>query len=292
MTTQLDLPIVDTRLSHSSARLLEGCERKYWHYKVNNTPKDVDIEDDTAAFKIGTSFHYILEVSMHKKPEKMGELLEYCVQNIGLLEKDVGLVHAMVLSYLRLRKTQTLEAIACEYAIDDPNIIGYIDLIERDTVTGNWTISDLKTAKTFWATLVARLPSDRQLSLYASFYKQVAEAFNLDPDKFVGCRYKLTTKSAAEQQAKESYSEYVMRMVDKKLVKSYDIFIPKEKLHIDQTIQAHLELYQKAEYLRAGNKGRQNFSYCESYFKPCAWYSQCHGSSFTELSGSLEIVTL
>lgn len=279
------------QLSYSSARLLQGCERKFYHYKVKETPIDSDASKDTTAFIIGKAFHHILEMSNHKKPEKIGELLEECVQNLGLAETDCGLVHAMVLKYLRLRATTNLEAVAVEWKINDPTTIGFVDLIEKDTETGEWFISDLKTAKTFYPTTLSKLPNDRQLNLYASYAPQIAEEFGLDLDKFAGCRYKVTTKSSAKQQAKESYLQYVKRVTDK-FIKSYDIIIPKDKLNIVEVVAEHKRLYNRAQSIRDGAEPLQNFGYCESYFKPCEYWSQCHGDNFSNIKDSLEVLEI
>tara|TARA_R110000850_G_scaffold107304_5_gene218731 strand:- start:179 stop:1051 length:873 start_codon:yes stop_codon:yes gene_type:complete len=276
----------DMRLSYSSANLLRNCEQKFVHYKVNKVEKDSDQERDDSHFHIGTAFHFVLEMSMHKKPENIGKLLEQCVQEIGLKEEDIGLVHALVIQYLRLRKLGDFEAVVCEHKIDDENVIGYIDLVEARP-NGDWCISDLKTAATFYENKVAELARDRQLNLYGSYYKEIAKAYNLDPDKFIGCRYLVTSKSKAKQQKKETYDQYVMRMVEKKLVRSYAVFIPKELLTLDEVKSEHLELHKKSMSLRQGEVPKKNFTYCMAYFRPCDFWSKCHGESFSKLDPSI-----
>lgn len=276
----------DKRLSYSSANLLRNCEQKYHHYKVSKTVKDTDQERDDSHFHIGTAFHYVLEMSMHKKPENIDMLLEKCVQEIGLREEDIGLVHALVLQYLRLRKTDDFEAVVCEHKIDDKDVVGYIDLVEKRP-NGDWCISDLKTAATFYENKIAELSRDRQLNLYGSYYKEIAKAYDLDPDKFIGCRYLVTSKSKARQQKKETYSQYVMRMVEKKLVRSYAIFIPKELMTFDEVKSEHLSLYDRSIELRNGEAPEKNFTYCMAYFRPCEWFSKCHGKEFSKIDPSI-----
>jgi len=295
MSEQLEMKMagdktpVDTRLSYSSASVIRGCEQKYFHYKVAKTPIDPDQSRDTKAFSIGKAFHHILEMSEHKKPEKIGALLEECVQDFGIEEAEAGLVHAMVLKYLRLRSKQNMRCIACEYVINDPMVIGFIDLIEEDLDTGLWWISDMKTAKTFYPTTLSRLPMDRQLNLYASFAEQIAEAFDLDLAKFGGCRYKVTTKSTAKQKKTESYQDYVMRIAENN-IKSYDVIVPKDKLNIDSVTKEFTENWERSMELRAGEEPKRNYGYCESYFKPCEYWSQCHNSCFSEIKESLEVI--
>lgn len=278
----------DKRLSYSSANLLRNCEQKYHHYKVSKYEKDTDIDRDESHFHIGTSFHYILEISGHKKPENITKDLEYCVQEIGLKEDDIGLVHALVLQYLRLRKLDDFETVACEHKIDDENVVGYIDLVEKRP-NGEWCISDLKTAATFYENKIAELARDRQLNLYGSYYKSIAEAYDLDPDKFIGCRYLVASKSKARQQKRENYSEYVMRMVDKKLVRAYAIFIPKELMTLETVKSEHLDLYKRSLELREGEAPRKNFTYCMSYFRPCEFWSKCHGGNHSEVDSKIVV---
>lgn len=287
---QLELDLTNT-LSYSSARLLQGCERRYWHYKVNNTAKDDDAQDDTKAFAVGKSFHFVLEKSKHLKPDKIVNDLEYCVQEFGLAEEDIALTHAMILKYLRLRKRQNFEALGIELEIKDDTTIGFVDLVERDNDTGLWWITDLKTAKTFWKTTISRLPQDRQLNLYASFAKFIAKELGLKFKDFGGCRYRVTTKSTAKQRKGESYVEYVKRLVDSN-IKSYDVEIPKIKLNPIEVKEEHKRLHARSIKLKEleENKVSQNFGYCENYFKPCPYWSKCHGDNFTNMENALTIV--
>lgn len=281
---------VNRHLSYSSANLLRNCEKKYEYYKIKEIPKDSDSNRDNSHFDIGTSFHYILEESMHKKPSNIGQLLEHCVQVIGLKESDAGLVHAMVLQYLRLRAKSDFEAVAVEYKIQNDFILGFVDLIEARP-NGDWYISDLKTAATFYESKISELSKDRQLNLYASFKDEIAEVFNLDPEKFKGVRYLVTTKSKAKQRAKESYEEYVMRIVEGKNVKSFAITIPHELMDIEGTLKEHRELFQKSLNLRNGQaEASRNFTYCQAYFRPCEYFSQCHGMTYSEFQETNKIV--
>lgn len=286
----------DTRLSYSSARLLQGCEQRYWHYKVSKTQQDSDVEDNTKAFAIGSSFHKVLEDNKHEEllniePAERNDLivreLEKCVQTEGLDEKDMALTHAMLIKYLRLRKKQGFKTLACEYSIPSKLVIGFIDLIEEDP-NGGWWISDMKTAKTFWSTLVARLPQDRQINLYSHFAMDVARDLKLDLTKFKGCRYLVTTKSAAKKKANESYMDFVARMANG-LIKSYAIEIPVSKLNPAAVYNEHVELHKRSMQLREGEAPTKNFGYCENYFKPCPYWSQCHGDEFTNLKEGLNV---
>lgn len=279
----------NTQLSYSSMTLLKGCEQRYVHYKVLDTPVDSDCEVDQLSFIVGTSFHAILEWSEHQKPEKIGADLEKCVKDFNLPEDQVGLVHAMVLKYLRLHRKSNLECVKCEYQISNKSTIGYVDVIFKEKDSGKWWICDLKTAKTFWSTLPAKLPKDRQLNLYGYYYKHIAKDLGLDHHLFQGCRYRVTTKSSAKQRQYESYVEYVKRITDNN-IKSYDVIIPKEKLSLQEVFNEHKSLHRRSLALRKGSEPTRNYGYCDTYFKPCPYFSQCHGDLFSNKSEDLEIL--
>jgi hypothetical protein len=279
---------VDLRLSYSSANLLRNCQRRFYHHKVASTLPDSDFNPDATSLVIGKSFHYILEVSKHEKPEKIGNLLEFCVKNFNLADEDAPLVHAMVLKYLRMHKKTNLECVACEYQIEDGIVNGFVDVIFKEKESDKWWIVDLKTSARMSPTLLPKLPQDRQLNLYSYFYRQIATKFNLNPEAFAGCRYRLTTKSTAKMKASENYETYVLRMAD--LINSYDIIIPKERMNPEEAMNEHIDLYDLSMKIRKGANTSCNFTYCDSFFNPCPYFSKCHNANFTDLKDSLEII--
>lgn len=277
------------KLSYSSATLLKGCEQRFLYYKTD-TPKDSDFSESVDALNVGTSFHYILEKTQHKKPEKISHLLEHCVKEFKLNEEDVPLVHAMVLKYLRLHKESKLECVGCEIEIQNEYLLGYVDAVMRDE-RGFWWIVDLKTTARFSPSKIPQLKMDTQLNLYAYFADQIADKLNLRLDKFLGCRYRVTTKSVAKQRKTESYIDFVTRLID--LVTTYDISIPIEKMSPEKINSQHLNDYVRGKMiLDKIILPQRNYNYCENYFKPCPYFSNCHGSNFTQNHDGLEVKKL
>lgn len=125
------------------------------------------------------------------------------------------------------------------------------------------------------ATIVSRLASDPQLNLYSHFAEKIAPHLDLDPKKFKGCLYRVATKTKISQKSNESDNAFFNRLY--KTVKAFDIFVPVEAMCIEETWERHLEAYERSIELRNGMVPKKNFSYCESYFKPCKWWSHCHG---------------
>jgi len=277
----------DTRLSYSSASLLTQCSMKYWHRKVNNTPVDSDIEQDTEAFRIGKAFHDVLERTMHTS-SGLETALAIAVKQHEV-EYFEGMIHAMLLRYLQVHGKSGLTAVKCELGLSNDQFIGFIDVILKDD-EGNWWIADLKTASRVTDTTFARLPRDRQLNLYASFAHEVAGVLDLDIEKFKGCRYRVTTKSNLKKKASESYEAHVKRTA--KNVKSYDVIIPIEVMNPSEFYKVHMVQHEVTMKLRAGEIApSKNFGACESYFKPCEYWSQCMGCTFSEGKAKAQMLT-
>lgn len=279
--------VVDTRLSYSSSTLLKNCSQKYYYYKILGVPKDADSTQSDTAFNCGKAFHYVLEENGHTE-DRLDELLDIAVKSFEV-EEHRGMLHAMILRYLQVHLKSGLEVVYCELGLNNPIFIGFIDAIMKDA-EGGWWIVDLKTAARISEIKLASLASDTQLNLYSSFAKEVAIQLELDPKKFRGARYRVTTKTKLIKKASESYGDYVLR--NAKNVKSYDIIIPVEKMDPKGTYAEHKRLHAKTLKMRKGTvKPEKNLSWCDSYFRSCEYWSQCHGSTFTESKETINMLT-
>lgn len=274
-------------LSHSSAILLANCEQKYAHHKVYATPRDPDYEEDDS-LKLGKAFHGYLEDVRHGESFDPATFIinvrSRCVE-FGVAEEDIPLVAAMCWSYMKMHKASGLEVVVCEQQLTSPEFLGFMDAIMKDPDSGEWWIVDLKTAKDKNSGLYKKLVSlkkDQQLNLYSSFAARVAPHFNLDPNLFKGCRYRVTTKSSAQLREKETIDEYVKRLYQNNSVTAYDAVIPIEGMAVEETWSRFKELHERAMQIHQGEAPRRNYSYCMSYFKPCQFWSQCHGRPYSD----------
>lgn len=275
----------DTRLSYSSAELLANCTQKYYHKKVLGTPIDSDIEQDQEAFNVGKAFHHVMEQSRHDKEPSLKQIKHACT--VHEVEDKQAMIHAMSLKYFKLHKKLGLTCVATEFEIANTIFLGYVDVILKDK-SGNWWVTDLKTASTVSDTKLARLHSDTQLNLYSRFQDHMAAMFKVDPKKFAGARYRVTTKSKIKPLKDEKYNSYVKRLFAS--VSSIDVEIPKESLNWEKAYKNHERLHSLSMALREGKiTPKQNFGYCDSYFKPCEYFSACHGDTFTNLRDKLKV---
>jgi len=267
----------DLRLSNSSAAMLQTCQQKWFHYKVNKYKPDSDsLRSD--ALEIGTVFHAMLEYTMHSPTIPKDYFVEL-LQKYQLSHKKAQ-IHAMLLKYLLLHKKSGLECIHCEYEIVHPFASGYIDAVMVDP-KGLWYIVDLKTAARLSETLLKRLHNDYQLTLYSLFKSEMVKDLKLNKDKFRGVRYRSTTKPTLIRRSTETYVEYVKRCV--KQIRSIDVLVPPKELNRKGIMETHKRLYDLSQKLRSGAlTPLKNFKACDDYFRPCDYWSRCHGSNFTE----------
>lgn len=271
----------EIKLSYSSSNLLLGCTQKYWHYKVNKTAKDKDFNEDYTAFNIGKAFHYILEQSLHGKPDQVEDKLRYCKEAFNISDEESYLVYGMVLKYLMGSKLTRLKTICCELMIEHEVIFGFIDAIQVD-LEGKWWITDLKTASSISESLQAKLPMDRQLSLYAFYAPEIATKLGLKLEDFGGCRYRVVTKPKLKFKAGETPEQYILRI--KESAKFRDYVIPKEDMNPKGSYDLHNELHKLAKKLHTKKiKPVKNFNFCDQYFRTCEYFSQCHGRCVSDI---------
>lgn len=276
------------RLSYSSSTLYQGCKRKFY-YKKTKKQIDRDSEQDTTALRVGKAFHQIQEDCLHEKKKFKGSIATKAfVDNQIEEETQRQMIMAMCLKYWELHSKQGLTIICCEMEIGDENVIGYIDAVMRDE-NGYWYIVDLKTAGRLNSSLLSRLSRDVQLNLYSYYASQVAAVYDLDLAMFAGTRYRVTTKCTIKKQARETSHAFRDRCYSK--IESYDIFIPEKDLIAEETHASILKLRDEAMILleKREHEIPQNMSYCENYFKPCEWWSQCYGNTFTDGAKNLSL---
>ena len=275
---------VDTRLSYSSMAQLQTCEQQYAHRKIYKTPVDSE-EQDRTAFDVGSATHECVEFTDWGLRPLTQVIVDQAIVNYPDAADHKGLVHAMALKLIQQQKASGLICVKAEQQIVSPKFNGFIDLIAKYP-SGDWYIIDLKTsAYKPNDGLIARLPMDRQLNLYASYYEMMAPLLDLDPKKFQGCIYRVVTKSKANPKASESYKAFVQRVT--KLTKVYDVIVPKDKLHIKEVVEMFDDAYVKSMSLREGEVPSKNLGACFNYFRTCEYFSKCHGYKAEEVVKSI-----
>ena len=274
-------------LSPSSLSLYQTCQRRYWHKKVAETPPDDDYNDDVESLNVGKAFHKCLEDVKH-------DLDGYSFAQVVEVAKAHGLddrVHApmlfaMLTKYKAVHKRAGLRALACEVVIETEAFYGFVDVILTDA-SGGWWIGDMKTAASYRPDLIPSLPLHPQLNLYAAHANVLADALELDLSKFLGCRYRLTTKSKLKRGDDEKTADYVKRLG--KAIKSIDFILPKEIMNppavyaIHEAAAKEIEKAAKGKLEKSCKSFGQNLGSCFNYFRPCEFWSRCHGKNFTNL---------
>jgi hypothetical protein len=262
------------------------CQRKYWHKKVNKSPKDEDIEDDTLALRVGKAFHQVLENTKHNLDGITYGQFEDWVAEFDV-EPEHPMIFAMLKKYKEVHKKSGLRVLLCEIEVATESFLGYIDAIMEDEDRG-WWIGDNKTSSSFSSSLLPTLPLHPQLNLYAFHANEVAAAHDLDPEKFRGCRYRLTTKSRLVRKDDEEIMSFMERL--SKSIKSMDIVLPKEIMDPWAVNRVHDSAWKYIKKHKAEKFYQPNYEQCMKYYKPCAFYSKCNGRAFTSDEVKLEII--
>jgi hypothetical protein len=258
------------KLSYSSMKTLMSCQEKYSHYKVRNTPHDPDYEESDA-LGIGKAFHKVLEDNKHKKYTK-SEVIRAC-EEFNVIN-DAPMVEAMVAKYVEYHLLSGLDIVICELPLIAHDFTGFIDAIGVDRHSLEWWLIDLKTSARFDESLLPRLAKDPQLNLYAKFADSIESLSEpLQGFTFAGCRYRVATKT-------KSISTNIDKLKD--AIKVYDVVIYKEDLDVETAWSIFKEQHDIAEQLFQGVSPKRNYGSCLEYFKPCQYFSQCHGHTFTE----------
>lgn len=263
------------KLSYSSMSTVLKCQQKYWHYKVNSTPKDEDYEESDA-LGLGKAFHQVLEKTLHQDYNQ--SLIMQAMADHEVSEDEEMLLEVMLKKYVEYHKRSGLRVVKCELMLETPIFQGFIDFIATDD--RGWWIGDLKTASRFDEGLLPRLPMDMQLNLYSHFADEIANALELK-GKFLGCRYRQITKSKAG----------TMSGLEKGVIVR-DIEVPVETMNPQFAWNQFLESHQTALELHNGVAPKRNYSACMDFFKPCEYFSKCHGDMFSQSGNKVKVHTI
>ena len=271
------------KLSYSSLQTFKSCKRKWYYKKIAKVTVDSDYHPSDA-FNFGKAYHEILEKGGHFSYAEI-DTKAIC-ESYGQLEYYLEIM-ACVNAYLNLRVLQApLRLVKAEYEIQHEKIIGYVDAILEENDKSGWWILDLKTARSIGSDLPAKLHNDAQLNLYASFAEDIAKDLMLDISKFKGCRYNVVSKPQYVPKKDEAMGDYCLRVKPK----IAEFIIPVNKLspeYFRREIEQHYALMEGI--VKAEKQPNCNYSACYNYFSPCEYWSNCHGSLFTNGQG-LEVI--
>jgi hypothetical protein len=265
------------RLSYSSLSTLQSCQQKYYHYKIASTPNDSDYEE-SEALGFGKAFHEVLEITSHRSWDETLLLTAMEAHDVDISEKF--LLEKMLEKYVEYHLSSGLKVVKCELPIETTQFIGFIDFIATEG-NGYW-IGDLKTAARHDESLLPRLPRDMQMNLYAHFADKLEIAIpELVGKKFLGCRYRQVIKSKAKT-AKGLESG----------VSVYDIEIPVSVMDPDGAWSIFQEQFEVVKLLVNGEAPKRNYSACFNYFRPCQYFSKCHGKNFSKNGKEIRVHTI
>lgn len=268
-------------LSYSSSNEILGCEQKYVFRKVQKVSKDEDAPLDTLAMDIGSTIHKCLEDCKHDLNGFDCETLLKEMKNYNVPEEHGPMLWAMLRKYKVLHERSGLKCPNTEIKLEDEHYLGFIDLVLTDD-DGGWWITDLKTAASISKFLPSRLPMDRQLNIYAHKYVEKHD------EKFKGCRYRVITKAKLKRRQDESFKEFADRNFES--ITAVEYIIPKDIMLPEEAGEQFNSIRRLQRRLVTGaKKPIRNYNYCDSYFRPCDYWSRCHGENYSAKPRVIEV---
>jgi hypothetical protein len=252
-----------------------GCERKYVYRKVQKVERDSDAPMDTLPLDLGLVIHDCLELCKHDLTGFQASELKTKMLERNVDSKWYPMLWAMLRRYKDLHMKSALTTLLVEVEIRNEDFLGFIDVVLGDK--GGWWIGDVKTAAQVNKFLPQMLPRDKQLNLYYAHFKP--EEHGLDWCHFQGARYRVVTKSKLKRKKDDTDSSYSKRLYEN--IQGVEYVIPKEHMVPEETKLEFEKLRMRQKELwTLPQRAKKNFANCVSYFRPCEYWSQCHGVEY------------
>jgi hypothetical protein len=283
---KVKVPIESRKFSYSACGVYQSCQRKYLLKYILQVDQDSDVEDDGAALRFGKAMHSLLELYKHDYrlmgKEEFKKAHEKIMEENLIVDQEITTqILACVVTASELHLRSKLIVAGIETEIGDEDIIGYVDLTVADS-HGHWWITDLKSSGLVLDSLFARLHKDPQLSLYAHYAQMLAEKLKLDINKFQGVRYRVVQKPKTKPKMGESVSAYRTRAD----ILCHEVIISKEMLPTDDQHRKMKKLKEESKRLTE-ETAEKNVNNCVQFFRPCEFWSQCYGATYTECLNKL-----
>lgn len=282
-------PTKPLALSNSGANTFNECEKKGFLQYIERAPKDPDYKDPRY-FAFGSAFHHVLEWCNHDHKKFNAELVKSALLKEQLAWENEGAkIMAMLRSYFSMHlKSPQLELVGAEIWFENDLVRGKVDAIFRESVTGLWWISDIKTTgQPLSPTKHVELINDQQMNLYGVFCDLLAQKLGLDPECWAGIRYREIEKPRHKYKLGETFEQFHARVSEKGNPPAREIVLTKDQLNWDSVYANFLETVKRARQLQeAFNAGqpvapRQDFKQCKKWGTPCPYWSHCYGSLYT-----------
>ena len=215
---------------------------------------DSDAPRETLALDIGKCLHQCLEDTNHELKGYTAEKIRENMERYDVPPSKYDLLEMMLRNYRDLHEASDLKCVVAEERLQNDEFIGFIDAIMEDKEGRKWIV-DVKTAARKNQFLPSKLPRDKQLNLYLY---ELSKAYDV-----AGCRYRVVYKSKSG--GAEEYT------------------IPREVMDPEGMWEQFRHLRARQEQLWAVPRlAKKNFNNCDSYFRPCEYWSRCHGANYTD----------
>jgi hypothetical protein len=260
------------KMKHSKSSKAEylSCQRKYWHSRIKKTDTDPDYRKGKA-LNFGSAFADCQELFRQDWRLMTTQDVIRIVEknNLGVTEA-AQMMACLRIYFANIPDGEKVEKV--EAWIEHPLLIGRLDKIATRKDGKRYILEDKTSSEINQAVLSVTLKTDPQLCAYASAAKQ----FDAE-----GIIYRVVQKPKEKRKKEESWLEYTQRCKCEFLELQFAF----EELEIDACIREFEAFDAEVSAKKTESEFMCNKQNCVSFGSACAWYSRCHGVTYTVANG-------
>ncbi len=103
----------------------------------------------------------------------------------------------------------------------------------------------------------------------------------LKVEMFAGCKYRVVTKAKLKRRDDDTFKTYSDRFY--KSVKALEFTVKVEDLEPNRIMEDFDQVRKLQIQLMGGRKKPiRNYNSCDSYYRPCDYWSRCHATHYTD----------
>lgn len=257
------------KLSKTSLGEYCNCQRQFFHSRIKKTDRDSDWKKGKA-LSFGAAFAECQDIFRNDYSKMTtSEVIRVTERNeLGVTEAG-QLLACLRLYYANIRPGEIVEK--SEVWLEHPTLVGKLDKIVK--INGKKYILEDKTSSDInRSVLSTSLLTDPQLCLYAS----CADQFEAD-----GILYRVVEKPKQRRKKEESLIEYTQRCTSD----FFEIEFSFNELQIDECLKQYNTAKEEIEAKVMEDEFLCNKQNCVKFGSACAWYSRCHGKTYSIANG-------
>lgn len=271
-------------LSASKIQTLGRCGREYLYKYVLKEQEPVTSD----ALVFGKAFHQVLEgTDVESVPLEGLDETKYPYRAALRVMRDTYLqaTEFMPKVIKHEYKIETVVPVDTMRSLISEDIVGYVDAIRLNEATGEWYITERKTASLIDQNRREMLPSDLQLAVYVTSAPLIARDLGLQENNFSGVYYEIVKKPSERLRSSESLDDFSKRLTSETVIWHLDTNDLAKLSGVFKNSTRYAVIQRETIenlYYRSGNDIEsvpRNTSQCQRFGNKCGYWSKCYGGS-------------